>query len=411
MNDPERLAHTIGDLEAALDSVGGASEVFEPECFAKPVARVWLISHARTLPTPGQAASARAATRRLPTRMITPDQRATLQLLLERGQTYADLAALLGQDEADVRARARAALTELVGTDPDKNVGITDYLLGQADPIGRADASRHLRDDPADHKIATELAVRLRLMFPTAELPRLPGEPRQAGGGLLRRGPSAASGAEAPAGGPRAGRGGLTESQGRLVLISSIGAVLLVVIVLAITGAFSGDDEAGGTASDGATTTATTPDEQLQSVDLEPIGGGDASGTAVFGLATGDQPYIDLDIRGLDPAPGGQTYVAWLMLTEEEGYPLSPIVVSQNGSYQNRFAIPSAVLPVIARVQYVDVSIAPIKTIERLIRDAIDNTELVLTEPGEKILRGAIPAGATGQGGGAQDGAGQGGGT
>ena len=109
---------------------------------------------------------------------VTPDQQATLQLLLERGQSYADLARLLGQDEADVRARARAALTEIGGADPDRNVGLTDYLLGQADPIGRADASRHLRDDPADHQLATELCETLRAMYPAAELPRLPGEPR-----------------------------------------------------------------------------------------------------------------------------------------------------------------------------------------------------------------------------------------
>ena len=51
-----------------------------------------------------------------------------------------------------MRARARAALTELVGADPDRNVGLTDYLLGQADPIGRADASRHLRERPDDHR-------------------------------------------------------------------------------------------------------------------------------------------------------------------------------------------------------------------------------------------------------------------
>ena len=89
---------------------------------------------------------------------MTPDQRATLQLLLERGQTYSDLATLLAVDEAEVRDRARAALTELGGADPDRNVGLTDYLLGQADPIGRADASRHLRDDPGDHALATALA-------------------------------------------------------------------------------------------------------------------------------------------------------------------------------------------------------------------------------------------------------------
>src|SRR4051812_37188660 len=181
-----------------------------------------------------------------------------LQLLLERGQSYADLASLLGVDEAGVRTRARAALTELAGVDPDRNVGLTDYLLGQADPIGRADASRHLREDPEDNHLATELAVRLRLMFPTAELPRLPGEARQ-GGGLLRRStPSKATPAPAgPSAGSRLGFGGLDESQTRLLAICGTAAVLLIVIVLAITGAFSGDDESSASSESAASTTTT----------------------------------------------------------------------------------------------------------------------------------------------------------
>ena len=110
---------------------------------------------------------------------LSADQQAMLQLLLERGQSYADLASLLGVDEAEVRARARATLTELAGADPDRHVGLTDYLLGQADPIGRADAVRHLKDDPADLELATEVAQKIRLIAPDAELPRLPGEERR----------------------------------------------------------------------------------------------------------------------------------------------------------------------------------------------------------------------------------------
>ena len=78
-----------------------------------------------------------------------------------------------------MRERARAALTELGGADPDRNVGLTDYLLGQADPIGRADASRHLREDPDDQALVAALSERLRELSPSAELPRLPGEPRR----------------------------------------------------------------------------------------------------------------------------------------------------------------------------------------------------------------------------------------
>jgi hypothetical protein len=345
--------------------------------------------------------------------MITQDQRATLQLLLERDQSYADLASLLGEDEAAVRARARAALTELVGADPDRNVGLTDYLLGQADPIGRADASRHLRDDPDDNQLATELAVRLRLMFPTAELPRLPGEARQSSGLLRRSAPtSGSSGSTAPSRASRLGFGGLDRSQSRLIVICASGALLLIVIVLAITGAFSGgDDSSTDTEAAGSTsTTAANTDNVLQSVDLKPIGGGDASGTAVFGLATGDQPYVDLTIKGLDPAPNDQTYVAWLMLTDTKGYPLTPLVgISQDGAYHDRLPIPQAVLPVIARTQFVDVSIAPVKTIRNIVRGAIKNTELVIDEPGTKVLRGTIPAGQSqSQGGGSGSGTGGG---
>ena len=292
---------------------------------------------------------------------MTPDQQATLQLLLERGQSYADLARLLGQDEADVRARARAALTELGGADPDRNVGLTDYLLGQADPIGRADASRHLRDDPADHQLATELCETLRAMYPAAELPRLPGEPRAAlaAARAPRRRPTK------PAAPPRSAPGSRAHRRGRFVITASAG-VLLLAIVLAIAGAFGGGDDDTSTsaaaASNPSTSTTASGDQEIQRVALKAVDGGDATGDAVFGLATGDQPFVDVSIDGLDPAPSGQTYVVWLMVDDKQGYPLSPITVAGDGSFQNRFSIPSAVLPLVARVQFVDVSIAPVDT-------------------------------------------------
>jgi hypothetical protein len=309
---------------------------------------------------------------------ITPDQRAVLQLLLERGQSYSDLATLLAVDEAEVRSRARVALTELGGADPDRNVGLTDYLLGQADPIGRADAVRHLQSDPDDHQLASDLTAILREAFPTAELPRLPGEPRQ-------RKPATAARE------PLEVRLGLSGKQVRLVALMGAGAIILIAAVLGITGVFGGDDDNSSASDSSATETTTTADQTLQRVTLKPTGGGDASGQAVFGLATGDQPYVDVSIKGLDPAPEGETYVVWLLLSEDQGYPLSPIAVSDQGAFNDRFSIPSAVLPVVARVQLVDVSIAPVKKIRSLVKDAIQNTRLVLKRPGESVLQGQVP--------------------
>jgi hypothetical protein len=322
---------------------------------------------------------------------ITPDQQATLQLLLVRGQSYADLAKLLAVDESEIRARARAALTELGGTDPDRNVGLTDYLLGQADPIGRADASRHLREHADDHALAATLGERLRELFPGAELPRLPGEPRRAR--RLRRAPAArdvASGPAAPSRGPRPS--GLSSSQTRLLVVLGSAAVLLIAVVLALTGAFGGgDDDDSSAASGEPTTTASAGDEEIERVALRPTEGGDARGEALFGLATGDQPFVELSIDGLDPAPGGQQYVVWLMLTQQQGYPLSPIAASQQGSYSNRFPIPPAVLPVVARVRFVEVAIAPAKEIRRVVEQALEETSLVVDRPGRPVLRGEIP--------------------
>ncbi|MET0730993.1 MAG: hypothetical protein ABWZ03_07370, partial [Solirubrobacterales bacterium] len=231
---------------------------------------------------------------------LTADQKATLQLLLERGQSYADLASMLGVGEDEVRARARSALRELAGGDPDRNVGLTDYLLGQADPIGRADAVRHLRDDPADRQLAADLISELRAVAPNADLPRLPGEAR-APGRFSRRPTDEKPAAERPS-----RLSSLTSGQSRLLIALGSAAVLLIAVVLAVTGAFGGDD--GDDGSSAATTTTTTGEttssgEEISRVELTPTAGGNASGEAIFGLATNDQPYVDVSIRGLDPAP------------------------------------------------------------------------------------------------------------
>jgi hypothetical protein len=326
---------------------------------------------------------------------LSPDQRATLQLLLERGQSYADLAELLGVDEAEVRARARSALRELAGADPDRNVGLTDYLLAQSDPIGRADAVRHLREDAADHRLAAELVAELRQVAPQAQLPRLPGEPRA--GRFLRRAPREPEAA--------AGEGAVTQfgadirlspGQARLVVGLGAAAVLLVAVVLGIAGAFGGGDGEGA-----ATPTAQgdgAQDQEVTRVGLSSPGGGDASGEAVFGLTSADTVYVDLDINRLEPAPDEETYVLWLMVTRERGYPLTPILVAPNGSFQQRFPVESSILPLVARVRFVEVTLVPNPRLARDIQDAQersqDATELgdfLIDVPGRTVLRGIIP--------------------
>jgi hypothetical protein len=334
---------------------------------------------------------------------LTADQEAMVQLLLERGQSYADLAGLLGIDEAEVRTRARAALTELGGADPDRNVGLTDWLLGQADPIGRADAVRHLKENPDDHRLAADLLEKLGEIAPQAELPRLPGEPR--GGRFLRKGAPVTETADEPPtpaatspGGERST--GLTASQTRLVAILGSAAIILILVVLAIAGVFSGgSDESSATTTNAGTTSSTTTgtggDQAIARVPLQPVDNGDAAGLATVGISGGTTPYLDLQMRNLEAAPNGQTYIVWFLFSPTKGYPLAPLQnVAQDGSYDNRIDIPPPVISLVSRAQYIEVSLAPNQTVAAAIQKASKDKTLVIDVPGQAIARGTVPKAA-----------------
>ena len=307
---------------------------------------------------------------------ISADQQATLQLLLERGQSYGDLATLLGQDEAEVRARARGALTELGGADPDRSVGLTDYLLGQADPIGRADVSRHLREDPADHQLATELAEALRARFPAAELPRLPGEPRSSG--RRRRAHAEERERTSPL-------EGLPGSQPRLIAIAGVGALLLLFVVLAVAGVFDGGEDEPTAAT---TTDATAAgDEQVVPIALTPTQGTDAGGAVIFGFATADQPFVEFQIRQLQPAPQGKTYVLWFLVGGGEAYPLpTPLEVSPDGSLSDRVSVPPEVIAVAEQAESIVIALNDTRELNRQIDRIISQGGGTLEFPGGTVL-------------------------
>jgi hypothetical protein len=133
-------------------------------------------------------------------------------------------------------------------------------------------------------------------------------------------------------------------------------------------------------------------------VALSPPDGGNASGEAVFGLTSADTVFVDLDMNRLDPPSDEQTYVFWLMLTPRQGYPLTPILVAPNGSFEQRFPIPSSILPLVAQVQSVQVTLAPNERLARDIQRAqersLEATELsdfLIAAPGEVVLRGEVP--------------------
>jgi hypothetical protein len=327
---------------------------------------------------------------------LTADQQAMLQLLLERGQSYDDLSSLLGVSDSDVRARARTALTDLGGADPDRNVALSDWLLGQADPIGRADVVRHLKDDPEDHRLAADLMEGLREVAPGAELPKLPAAPR----GAAERAAPPARGPE-PAASPEAAAAGLTSHQVRLMAALGCGALIVLVAVLAVAGVFDGDDEPSPAtnATAGTGPQATGTDRVIARVPLRPTGGSDATGEATFGIANG-RGYMDLTVEGLERPPENQSYIVWLLISPDRGHPLAPVTVNENGSFDERLRIEDFILDVAARTRIVDVSLAPARELAEQLQTALEEASPLLDYTGTSVLRGRVPLerGAGGQG-------------
>jgi hypothetical protein len=318
-----------------------------------------------------------------------------LQLLLERGQSYEDIASLLGGSREDVRRRARAALEELGGQDPDREVGLTDYILGQADPIGRADAVRHMQSDPDSLALAEELAAKLRLLAPQASLPELP-QPK-------RRRRDAATPDAAPE--PEAGDGrrsplaDLSPRQARMFAAIGASALILLFVVLAIAGVFGGDDEGTGepTATTATNSAGSTAGEEVARIVMQPQGEFDARGEATIGLANETQPFVDLDIQDLPEISNDEAFIFWFLLSRDSGFPLpGALPLSAEGTIRDRLAIPQETLGVVVQSRLLAVSIVNREDLSKDIDEAIRSGAGELNYSGETVLLGEIPAGEPG---------------
>jgi hypothetical protein len=109
---------------------------------------------------------------------LPADQRAVLQLVLQRGRSYEDIAELLSIDRAAVRQRALTALDTLgprTGVPEQRRALITDYLLGQLSDDVRDQTRDRLAESPAERAWARVLASELGPLA-KGSLPEIPVE-------------------------------------------------------------------------------------------------------------------------------------------------------------------------------------------------------------------------------------------
>ncbi len=210
---------------------------------------------------------------------LPPDQRAVLQLVLQRGRTYDQIAAMLSIDRAAVRQRALQALDAIgpqTRVPPERRAIITDYLLGQLPERVSADTRERLAESASERAWARVIASELSPLASQA-LPEIPldggarepapepvaeasatapaaaaeaPEPVAAERPVRRRAAEPAGAAAAP---PSSRRGGAI-----LLGIVALVIVAAIVIVIATSSGSSKKNTSASVASTTSTTAATT---------------------------------------------------------------------------------------------------------------------------------------------------------
>jgi hypothetical protein len=244
---------------------------------------------------------------------LSDDQKAMLRLLAQREEGYADIAALRGMSVEEVRTEVRAALDELA-----------------AEPRSPAPEPPAPKPQPPAVEAPTPPPEP-----PPVEAPALPPEP-----------PPPPAGLRPPR--PRRPLSAIPPERRRLLALAggAVGVVAVVLIAIAVFGSDSGSSPAGAGGS--AAETASAEGGGLTEAILEPVGGGDASGQAVFGRVGKEEIVLQVTADNLQPTSGGESYTVWLYSSPKLALRVGSAKVDNSGRLGSRFPIPAELLAYVA---------------------------------------------------------------
>ncbi len=256
---------------------------------------------------------------------LSDDQRALLRLLAQREEGYGDIAALMGLSVEEVRSKVKGALSAL-----DEGGSAAGPVVGQD-----SSSSQAAGEEPSPTP-------------PPAETPSVPRrEP-------LRPPREAASA-------PAVARRRPVLPRGRRLWELLGGALVVLLIVLFATGAIdiggddsSSDDASSAALQDGALDTA---DGKITQAALEPVGGSDAEGQALFGRL-GKQVVLQVLAEGLEPSASGENYAIWLYRSPKLALRIGAVDVGENGKLAARFPLPTELLALVASGSFKQIQVS-----------------------------------------------------
>jgi len=299
---------------------------------------------------------------------LSGDQRALLQLLVVRGKGPGDISSLLDVDQAEVEARISGALETLVPGGQPIPAEVALLLVGQGDPMTRADAATMLDADPELAARAEDVRNALSTEFPgrptdqptsspvgTSETSR----PESSSSSTPKpgKGKTTTDGREAEQGVAN-GRQRMDPRQRRLlsILVSAVALIAIVVAVVLLLGGNGGDPDR-----------ATGPTEAK----LAPVGGNSGSGTVEFGFA-GTEFAANISVTGVNRNRQGDSYALWLD-GPVGAFPFDRAKAGAQGVIAGQSSINQAIICFIAADLFTDVKLsrAPDAKFRKALRDAV----------------------------------------
>ncbi len=296
---------------------------------------------------------------------LSAEQRAIIELVLQRGKSYAELSDLLAMPETRVRELARDALVSLSpisakGVEEDWRGQLADYVLGQQTGPESTATRGHLRRSEAARTWSRSLLDSLDTLYENGDLPTIPDGER---GARAERRPRKREREEAPPAPEREPLSPEAEQAVRrrrtlgaaLAGLALLALILLVWPVGLLTKSDDKSDASGGNAS-------TAP---------QPGKSGVPAGIAIVASRDGKRQVI-VQAASLPPNKARQAYEVWLYNSPKDARSLGAQVTDQRGTFQGAGPLPADY----QRFQFIDVSREPIN------QDR--------THSGNSVLRGKI---------------------
>jgi hypothetical protein len=319
---------------------------------------------------------------------LPADQRAIIELVVQRGQSYGELSDVLGMPERRVRELARDALADLAPStarrvDDDWRGQVADYVLGQQSGPESTATRGHLRRSEAARSWALSLLDSLDALYGNGARPEIPEaeaaerprarEPRRP----PRERPPRERPARRPAeAGPLSPAAGAVVRRRRIAVAAAVAAVVLFAVLVFPIGLLTGDDDDDG--GGGGNAAASQPQLVGSPILLRPRQGEKGAGTAAIAEQEGKRILI-VQATGLEPSTQSQdrqnpgtAYEVWLYNSPKDAKSIGAQVTDTQGNYQGAGPLPAD----FDRYKFLDVS-----------RERIDENT---AHSGDSVLRGRV---------------------